>query len=241
MDFSRNPFLAWLDRSVNKCLKHKKQITIGLAAIVLLSGFGAGYLFYKDHANTAAYKDFVTALKYYDGVVMTSQERFNDPNVKYFTTEQDKWTQTENVFNQGYQKHSRTNLGCMFLAFRAESLLSLGKIDEATTLFNEAINKMPNNDVKDYYKVKVALIKMDKNDGQGSEELQKMADTENSMANDLALYKLGAHYWSQKKFKEAKEYWQRLLVKTGGSQAGHASPFAQEIKEKLSLFSTENL
>ncbi|KKQ32429.1 MAG: hypothetical protein US49_C0008G0014 [candidate division TM6 bacterium GW2011_GWF2_37_49] len=241
MNVSRNPFLTWLDRSVNECLKYKKQIAFGLVAALLASGLVVGYLFFKNNANTSAYKDFITALKHYDGVVMTSQERFNDPSVKYFTTEHDKWTQTENIFNQGYQKHSRTNLGCMFLAFRAESLLNLGKIDEATTLFNEAINKMPNNDIKDYYKVKVALIKMDKNDTQGIEELQKMADTENSIANDLALYKLGAHYWNQKKFKEAKEYWQRLLVKTGGSQTGHSSPFAQEIKEKLNLFSTENL
>lgn len=241
MEFSRNPFLAWLDKSVNKCLSYKKQISIGLAATVLISGLGVGYLFYKERANTAAYKDFVTALKYYDGVVVASQDRFNDPSVKYFTTEQDKWTQAENIFNQGYQKHSRSNLGCMFLAFRAEALLNLSKGDEALALFSEAINKMPNNDVKDYYKVKVALIKMDKKDSQGFEELQKLANNESSIANDLALYKLGAYYWNQKKFKEAKEYWQRLLVKTSGGKAGHISPFAQEIKEKLSLFSTENL
>lgn len=241
MNFSRNPMLVWLDKVVNDGLKYKKQVLIGLVAIIGFSGLLTGYLFYKNSANAAAYKDFVSALKYYDGIVMTAKERFNDPNAKYFTTEQDKWVQTESIFSQGYNKHKGSKLGSMFLAFRAEAILNLGRKDEALSLFNEAVSQMPNNDVQDYYRIKIALIKMDKNDDSGLAELQKIAENEKSIANDLALYQIGAYYWDQKKFTEAKNYWQRLLVKTGGAQIGQASPFAQEVKEKLSLFSTENL
>jgi hypothetical protein len=100
---------------------------------------------------------------------------------------------------------------------------------------------MPSDEVKDYYKVKLSLIKIDNNDQQGLESLQQLADNEKSVANDLALYHIGNYYWNQKKFADAKNYWQRLLIKTGGTKVGQASPFIQEVKEKLNLFSTENL
>lgn len=241
MNFSRNPMLVWLDKVVNNGLKYKKQLVICFVAIIGTSGLLTGYLFYKNHANAAAYKDFVNALKYYDGIVMTPNDKLNDPNAKYFVTEQDKWLQTEAIFSQGYSKHKNSKLGCMFLAFRAEALLNLGNKENALNLFNESIRQMPNNDVKDYYNVKIALIKMDKNDANGLTELQKIAENEQSFANDLALYQLGTYYWNQKNFAEAKNYWQRLLVKTGGAHIYQSSPYSQEVKEKLSLFSTENL
>jgi tetratricopeptide (TPR) repeat protein len=241
MDFSRNPLLVWLNDAINEGWKYKKQILIGAVIIFGTGLLSVGYLFYKSNARTAAYKDFVAALKYYDGLTIASKNKYNDPNSKYFLSEQEKWQQTEQIFSQGYQKHKGTELGSMFLAFRSEALSHLGKSSEAIATLSDAINQMPSDEVKDYYKVKLSLIKIDNNDQQGLESLQQLADNEKSVANDLALYHIGNYYWNQKKFADAKNYWQRLLIKTGGTKVGQASPFIQEVKEKLNLFSTENL
>lgn len=241
MNFSRNPLWVWLNDTLNTCLAYKKQILAAIA-LFLTIGFGSvGYLFYKGRMQAVAYKDFIEALKYYDGLTSASKNKYNDPNSKYFLTEQDKWQQTEQIFNQGYQKHKGTDLGGMFLAFRAEALLNLGKTAEAMATLNDAVDQMPSNEIKDYYKIKLALMKIDNNDKLGLQILQQFADDDKSVANDLALYHLGSYYWEQKKFNDAKNYWQRLLIKTGGVKSGQASPFVQEVKEKLSLFSTENL
>ena len=93
-------------------------------------------------------------------------------------------------------------------------------------------------------KVKIALISMDKKDEkvqrEALNELIAIANNDGSVANEVALYQVGSYFWNQKKYNEAKDYWQRLLVKTT-AKSGQVSVFAGEVRDKLSLITAESL
>lgn len=243
MDALSNPVVIWLDNALDYIKKNKKPVFIGVVGATVLITAVTGYWFYRIHAREQAHKTMVQALKYYNGVVghMTSADKQN----MFFSSDAEKWQKTAQVFGQGYEQHKSTALAPMFQAYQAEALLNLGKLGEATELLSHAVDTMKSGVVKDFYRIKLALMKLDSakelDKQQGLGALKILADDTQSIAHEAALYQLGAYYWNEKKFTDAKSYWQMLLVKYGTRDVKHPSPYAEKVKEKLALLSVENL
>jgi hypothetical protein len=244
MEIGQAVLLKWVDGVFKKTKACRRFLIVaGIGAIA----FGAivfGYVYYTNKVRAAAYKDFMSAIQCYDGVVKNKQISSNYPSIKQFESENDKWIQTEQVFRLGYQNYKNTELAPAFLAFQAEALLNLGKVDDAIKVLKDVVNQVKSEEIKDSYKVKIALICMDKKDEkvhkQALDELIAIANNDSSVANEAALYQVGSYFWNQKKYSEAKGYWQRLLIKTT-AKTGQVSVFAGEVKEKLSLITAESL
>jgi tetratricopeptide (TPR) repeat protein len=244
MEVKQALLIKWIDGLFKKTVKyHQTVIVAGLGVVVLGTAF-LGYGYYKNKMRASAYKDFMSAIAYYDGVVKNKKMSSNSTSIKQFESESDKWQQTEQIFKQGYENYKNTELAPAFLAFRAEALLNLGKVDDAIKVLKDVINQVKSEEIKDTYKLKVALINMDKKDEkaqvEGFNELIKLADNDSSFASEAALYQAGSYFWNQKKYNEAKNYWQRLLVKTM-SKSGQSSVYAAEVREKLALITAESL
>lgn len=244
MEVKQAVLLKWIDDVFKKAKMYQQVLIVaGIGAIVLGSA-GFGYIYYKSKVRAAAYKDFMTAIQSYDGVVKNKKVSSDYPSIKQFESETDKWTQTEQIFRQGYQNYKNTELAPAFLAFQAEALLNLGKVDEAISVLKEVVSQVKSEEIKDSYKIKIALINLDKKDeksqSEALNELISIASNDNSVANEVALYQLGSYFWNQKKYNEAKDYWQRLLVKTT-SKSGQVSVYAGEVREKLGLITAESL
>ncbi len=244
MEVKQAMLIKWFDDVLKKVKVYQQLLIIAALGVIILSAAIFGYAFYKNKVRAAAYKDFMSAIQYYDGAVKSKKTSSNYPGVKQFESENDKWVQTEQVFGQGYQNYKNTELAPAFLAFQAEALLNLGKVEQAIKIFKDVVNQVKSEEIKDSYKVKIALINMDNKDAKiqsdALNELIAIANNDNSVANEIALYQVGSYFWTQKKYNEAKNYWQRLLVKTT-AKSGQASVFAGEVREKLSLISAENL
>jgi len=244
METNRVSLSEWMDFFWDKINKNRQILIVTALAVIVFGAIIFGYVYYKDKQRCNAYKDFLIAMQYYDGIVKSKDSESNYPGARYFSTHDEKWQQTEQVFRQGYEKHKNTEMAPIFLAFQSEALINLGKVEQAMQNLNSVVAQLKIQDLKDCYKVKLALIKMDLNDEsllkQGLSELTAIANSDGCAASEIALYHAGAYFWNSKKYEEAKGYWQRLLVKTT-AKAGQTSVFAPEVREKLSLISTENV
>ncbi len=229
MEVNQAFLLQWFDKIVKQA-KESYQILIASVLTVALLAIGVwGYLYHKNNVRANAYKDFMAAMQYYNGAL---------------TAKSDKWQQTEQVFRQGYEKYKNTEMAPVFLAFLSESLLNLGKTDQAIESLSSFIDNVSSKEIKDCYVLKVALIKMDSRDMKVKEEglksLIAIANDDSNFSSEIALYQAGSYFWNQKNYNEAKNYWQRFLVKSTAS-SGQSSIYAVQVREKLSLISTESL
>ncbi len=241
MEFSFNKISLWAEQLVDTVATHRKQALLGLAGLVVGALMLVGYHFYSNWAQAAAHKDFVVALRYFDAPVTTQNVVTDD--VVEFATDEDKWKKVEEVFKAGYQKHRGSGLASMFCAYQAEALTRLGNIDGAIEVLQNAIKIMPSNEMREFYKLKLALVKCDSADARvqqdGFADLKKLAEDQKSLANEAGLYYIGAYFWNQRDYAQAKNYWQQYMVKYGLKDAKFQSGFSEVVKSKLKLISAD--
>lgn len=243
MAFSYNSVVAWLDKAVDAIIDNRKQVVIGIAAIVALALAGVGYHFYNQRAQARGHKAFIDALRYYDAPVATGRPTvISDVNVE-FGAEAEKWNKVEQVFKDGYDKNKNAGIASMFLVYQADALTRLNKIDQAIAILADAVKMMPNDPLKDFYRLKLSLVKMDSSKEpvkqEGFAELKKLAEGSSSYAHEAALYYIGYYFWTQKDYTQAQNYWQQLMVKYGLKDAKEQSGFAELVRGKLKLISSE--
>ena len=197
MDLSNNKVIVWFETLFETVWSNRTYLLGTIAgAFLLVVGF-IGYRYYDSWAQAGAHKAFVAALKYHDAAVTGKKVSANHNGIE-FETDQEKWTKTADVFKQGYNNHRRSGLASMFQAYYADALARLGKHDEAVQALDDAISIMPQKDMKDFYAVKRALLKIDSTkqtvQQEGIAELRKIADDASHFANEAGLFYLGYYF-----------------------------------------------
>lgn len=234
---TQSPLVRLLDTIITKTVEYKKQVLIGAAFALSFSGAVTGYYFYKHNVQTKAHETFVAALKYYEAPVKTVRDE-TDFSTLQFTNETEKWTKVEEVFRTAYENYKNAGLASTFLVYQSEALMNLGKHDEAIAALQKSITLMDNASVADFFSVKLALMQLDNKLAATKEHgfalLKKIAESQQSIAQESALYYLGGYFWSQKKYPEAQNYWKQLLLKFDNNPKV-PSIYAEQVKNKLSL------
>ncbi|MCK4517873.1 tetratricopeptide repeat protein [Candidatus Babeliales bacterium] len=235
-----------IDDLVKKIKECQIQVLIGLGIVAFIIGgvYGLGY--YKQRREERAYQTLVSAMKYFDAPVAKKSEEHQGNldflEKKEFSTEKEKWERVASTFKDAYDSYSGAGIAPIFLAYRAEALVQLDKLDEAIEVLRQAIAGMSNGQTRELYQAKLALMLLDtkeeKEASVGLETLKKLAADEQSVVRDLALYHLGQHYWYAKNFIEAKNYWNQLLLSyksdgKGASIGDRPSPWVALAQEKL--------
>jgi|SaaInlLV_10m_DNA_2_1039722.scaffolds.fasta_scaffold07456_4 tetratricopeptide (TPR) repeat protein len=229
---------------LKKVKKHQKYILIGTTSVFAIIIFSVAHSFYVKSREENAHKALVDSLAYFNAPIGQEEEQdaldFTDK--KTFSTHQEKWEKVTEVFNKAYKQNKNSGIAAMFLVFQSEGLLKQGKILEAIGVLKDAIKKINNDELEEFYKIKLSLLKIDSKDNylekEGLKELTEMAADESSVAHDSALYYLGDYYWAQKNFIESKNYWNQLLIKYG-EDSDVPSPWAAQAKEKLRLIDSK--
>jgi hypothetical protein len=167
------------------------------------------------------------------------KEEIQQASRKFFISHKEKWTEVERVFDDAYQKNKGAGIAPIFLAYKSEALLNLGKRDKAIESLNNAVSYMNKRcATRSYYKMKLALMEIDSDNktlqAKGLQRLKSIALDQNSYAQDMGLYRLGEYSWYKKDFSEAKNYWNQLLLKYG-KKTKKPSWWADLAKEKLRL------
>jgi tetratricopeptide (TPR) repeat protein len=230
---------------IKKVKEHQNRILAIIGLIAAISGGMLGYLYYKRMRAERAYTALTEALEYFDAPVKKADDAkdddFNFLNKKEFTSEAEKWTKVDSVFKSGYEANEGSGIAPFFLAYRAEALVKLNNLPKAIEIMRIALSRMPNHKVKSYYEVKLALMLIDARSAAAVEEgvkiLKKLSRDDKNIAHDTALYFLGEYFWYEKKFNEAKNYWNQLLLEYEKevTQDKYPSPWVGPAKEKLRL------
>lgn len=243
MNESRSMLSSWSEQSKEFALNYTRQLVYGVIGAVVIGLGGLGYHQYWKHMQAVAQGDLAAALRFVDAPIIPGGKTVVDGDAVQFASAEDKWNHLNKVFAEAYAKNKGSGISGMFLVNQADALINLGKNTQALEVMNEALDRLPSKELKDFYRVKRALMKMD-NEGavvqkEGLEELKKLADNQSSYAHEQALYYLGNYFWVHKDFAQAKNYWQQLVVKYGMRDGQHPSPYVDVVRSKLRLISAE--
>jgi tetratricopeptide (TPR) repeat protein len=243
MSMSYDTVANWLDNSLDKVLTYKKEVLYGVAGVALLSCAGVGYHYYWKHAQAAAHKDFSRALLVCDAPVVPGSKKVVTEDMMQFGSDAEKWQHVAKLMEETYAKHKGSTIGGIIRAHQADALLQLGKVAQALPLLEEAVAAIPSEQLKEFYKVKLALVKLDSGDAKiaqaGLAELKKLAENANSFAHENALYYIGEYFWAQKDYAQARNYWQQYMVKYSVKETGMGASFAEAVRGKLRLISAD--
>jgi len=242
MDFSKNHLLGLLDRTIDTLIKRKKEALLGLIVTIGLIASIIGYTMYRHKVQIQAHATLIASLKVYEASVVPGAPSKLDVKLPTeFGSEEEKWNKVQAVFKDAYNDHKGAGIAPYFLTYQAEAFARLGKFDEAVQTMAEALRLMKSPELKAFYQVKLALMKLDsqKHQQEGLTELKKMATDQQNFAHESALYHMGNYYWYKKDFVQARNYWQQLMIKYGLKDSKLQSGFADLARTKLRLVSAE--
>ena len=222
-----------------KAMQYKKQIIMAIVVVVFLVIGYFGYQQYRTYLMASAHKEFVSAMKVFDAPLKDEGRKVRLQDL-VFATADEKWNRVNEAFERGYNNHKGSGLAGMFLAYRAQALLHLGKIEEAVNILRQAVGLMSGFEVVQAYTLKLALVEMDSKDvliqKVGFDRLLAIVQDEKNLFHDAALYHAGLKFFVEKNFKEAKNYFGQLKLKYGNEQdPDKASVWAQRAIDKLKL------
>ena len=242
MDFSREHMHDFMDKAISFVLSRKKQFFMGVAVAAGLVCFSVGYYYYNHWVQVSAHRDLIAAMRYYDAPVGKGKTVIS-PEIIEFASSEEKWKKVEETYKENLRKHRGAGIAPIFQSYVVESLIRQGKTDDARQELAEAMRKISSVQVRDFFEVKLALLKIDSGKAdlvqEGVADLKRIADSGKHAANELGLYYLGYFYWTRKDFVQVKNYWQQYMVKYGYLDAKLQSGLVEVVKEKLSLISAE--
>ena len=209
----------------------------GIAAAIVLGLGYFGYTAYQRSVQEKAHHSLVDALTYFDATV--SDEPDEDAEMT-FATEQEKWQKVAGVFKDGYARNSSAGIAPLFSAYEAQAHINLGDKVTAEKLLSESVPHIPNDALRSYFQVKLALLRLDSKSPalqtQGEQLLQEVANAEALAAHPMALYELGQWHFIKNDFVQAKNYLEQLDLKYGKSTE-QPSEWADKGKKLLKLIS----
>jgi len=121
--------------------------------------------------------------------------------------------------------------------------ITQGKNEQAIETLDKAVYYIPSTGLKEFYALKLALLKMDSTNEarkkEGFDTLKIMAEKVSDYTHEAALYHMGFYYWNKKNYQEAQNFWRQLITRYGTKEAGKQGGFSDMAKQKLSLISTD--
>jgi len=242
MDSFKNPLAHKIEIIFEYLQKNKKQVSLIAAAVLVVGGVIAWHFIHRSIIQVRAHGDFVHAMEYFQAPVVGQGASSISFDTKEFRTKEEKWARVEELFRLGYENNKSSGLASIFLAFQAQALWMQDKQEESISILKQAIDIMPSQDLKSYYRIKLALLQIDSENKKLQDEglflLKELAVDEKSVGHDRALYRLGDYFWNKKQFDEARNYWNQLVLKYGKSSK-KPSLFVQQAKTKLKLISAK--
>ncbi|MBT4594435.1 hypothetical protein HOD08_00985 [bacterium] len=223
-------------------MKYRRELVATLIATSILTLGVLGVLHYRYSRNVRAHRALHDVRKIYDSEIKSKDTRVDFSSV-VFDTQEEKWKRVEEQAKEAYYQHKGSALAPMFLAMEAEASHKLGQAERAVELIELAEPKFSKK-VRPYYAVATALIKLDSNDKAeqeiGLKKLKKIALDKSNVAHDLALFRLGEHYYFDGEYDEARSWFGQLIVDyrvAEISERRYESPWVRKAREKMKMIS----
>jgi cytochrome c-type biogenesis protein CcmH/NrfG len=230
-----------VERLIDCLYTYRREVLLVFALMGVVGGSVTGYFWYKDRIARRAHKEYAAVLELRDARVVKGDE-IKGAFETTFTSEQDKWEAVSAAFGKVYNKYTHIGVGIMAGAAQAQSLVRLGRFDEARTIISDVISRVTSPQLRALYTLNYAQMLVDSTDQQEVETglgmMAKLAATKESPVHDSALYYLGLHYWYTSDFASARNYWSQLMLHYQ-SDVAHSSPWVSMVQEKLALIEVD--
>ncbi len=231
---------------IKKIKEYQNYILLFLVLSGVIVGGFYGITYYKKSREEKAYRSLVLALEYFNAPIKEKDSKDQTDLSflikKEFKTETEKWEKVNIEFEKAYNRNASSGLAPMFLVYRSQALVNLGKIDDGIDVLRSAIDLFTQENMKDFFTVRLGLMMIDSKDkskdNEGLKILTDLSLNTESSSHDRALYYLGEYYWHKKDFLMARNYWNRFLVKYGKGEKV-ISPLTPSVKEKLELIDSD--
>lgn len=234
MDFSLSTLMVWFENAIDWAIQNRSKFFGGIVGLVVLGCGVAVYRYMANQTKMAAHKELLQLVRMIEEPVRVSGEGSEELKS---SLEMQKWNKVATAAEKSYQEFKSTSLGSTFLVFQADAFNSLGKKAEAIVAMRKAVDAMDVPAVRDCYQLKLALMQIDQADEAAKKEgvdlLKKISENQKHAAHDRALYYLGEYNWVNKRYAEAKNTWQQLVVKYGSEKG--ATELVEKAKERLEL------
>ena len=237
--FGKDFFVALFDEIV----KRFKWVLAFFILSVAAGGAVYGYKYYRSGVEQQAHKAFLECMNYFDAPIGEAQKEidiFGIEKVSFATTDE-KWSKVAEVFKKAYATNSSSGIAPLFLNFQAEAFIKQNKLIDAIALQKKAVVELRDPHLKSVYSIKLSLMQLDSGDHvvrqNGFDLLKSIAEDSKSVVHDFALYHIGLHFWHEKDFALAKNYWNQLVL-AYGQDSKHPSPWAAQAREKLKLIAS---
>ncbi|MBA2307123.1 hypothetical protein H0W26_03255 [Candidatus Dependentiae bacterium] len=183
---------------------------IGIFLVGSIIGMGyAGYSWYRNAKEAAAYKDLSESLDgYAKAAASSSLAQRSSAN---------QWAEVQQAFEIGAQSHSSSVLYPYFLAYQADALLQQEKDAEALSLMDKAVASMDKTHPLYYaYALKDGLMNSDSSDPsrvqKGRELVQTLANDNANPLQDMARYYSALGARSRGEIDVAQQRLQQLIA-----------------------------
>lgn len=220
---------------------YRREILLGMALAMVALGSVGGYFWYKDRIARTAHKAYTQACVLRDARILKGEERAGAFETA-FTDETEKWEATAHAFAEVYKLYPHVGIGIMAGAAQVQSLVRLGKFEQARTLMATVVPRITSPQLRALFNVTYAQLLLDSDQDadvqRGVGLLAQSATTKDNPLQDTALYYLGLYYWHKNDFSNARNYWNQLVLQYQ-ADAQHSSPWVALAQENLALLGDE--
>lgn len=192
----------------------EKSVYQTIAAVLVAGALVGGYHGYRwwstnrieqaQEAFSQAYQAFAQAAKVQPGAQVSDGERAM------------RWKSAQVAFETARDQHKRTSLTPFFNAFLARIIAQSGHdIAQASDLFAQVADAMKSaSPYRVLYQIARVLVLLDGNQEQvqvGWRELERLANDDANVLQDMACYYAGVYLTAQGKDQQANVFWQKIL------------------------------
>jgi predicted negative regulator of RcsB-dependent stress response len=234
--------VSFFSRLGDSMVVYRRELLIAVCAVIVTLAGIAGYRSYRYAAEVSADRAMAEIRKYMNAPVGKPEElpaarALGDVS---FATQADKQNKVISLLRAAYTDHRRAGIAPLFGGMLADGLYEQGNVEEALRVLDEVIVAMSDKNMRALYELRRAVVYLESDDEgkreKGASELYRLAEQENTAAQQIALYYAGYYHWSIKQFSEAKNYWSQLTLKYGTKDDERRLSFwVDQAKQRLKL------
>ena len=192
---------------------HRRNLVLGIAAVVVLVGGIAGWRAWDAKREKAASDELGHAIAVYDAPVVPTDAKPDDLDAPSFPDEASKQTKAKAQFEKIAADYSGTGAAAVADVYIGRIKLQAGDAAGARKVWQEFLDNHPDHMLASA--VRRTLLDLDRKEGKGEQVVQRLrADLEKEekpLPEDLILFELGATLEQLGRRQEAHDAYQRVV------------------------------